>query len=297
MSIRVRFYRQRRIIIGGLIFIAILIPIIIAMQYNIADNSSPIITAFYISWTQDLLFFLLLGLSLLLLVKPFVPNEANFEERVDAFLGTSGKAKFRTTTKNILMEVGAYIERIDIEITFSTICKDMVKYDVACTQIVRNIFSDVRYTHNLEIAIDLDKVDNPPEPFGQITEVKISGNDVIRDLPQTLSNGTPFKVNDLELSIGGGKSASYFYKYWSYFKFDEIYTLKMRRFGEIVKLTIRNRNETITLKILEIQGSGKQKTVEIQPKGGSHTIIRKNKNPRATVPLFKLLKLSSDSAK
>ncbi|HEX9808871.1 MAG TPA: hypothetical protein VGC25_04620 [Alphaproteobacteria bacterium] len=216
---------------------------------KIAAAKSEIEIAFYASWVQDIVFFSIVGIAVMIYTAPFSADSATFDERVIAFYGTSAPAALRDYAKHELRRFGGFATegRRTWEIREYRKDIDAFRIEVEIKYEIKNLL-DVEYLDKGNVEIRPDEFEKPPNLLGEVQIIAINGASKLQAGPEPIPKGGYSKP--IETSIGPYGTGSYLAKYWIWGKRGEECGFTPRRVTENFTMEVFNVMNDCAVKLM-----------------------------------------------
>ncbi len=219
-------------------------------------------TGFYSSWMQDVAFFSIVGLAVLIFTAPFRPDRAHFDQRIQAFYGTGAPHTLREYAKNQLTRYAGYSPVATRKFTVLEYSKDYSAYKVEVENSfdIVNLFKDVHYKDDPWVRIGPDSFIgcSAPDPVGEVQWISLGDIEQLT-CPVAITLDGGFK-QQIEFKIGPGERLQYQYRYWMWMRTEIDHQMQPQRVVEKFDFAIRS--------LMSEQGK-----IGIQPKGENNTSI------------------------
>lgn len=210
---------------------------------DLISGENTIWVSFYASWTQDVLFFTLVGVVVVFATAPYNSNNATFDERIIAFYGSNTPIALRDYAKKALTRFGGYSPLAERKITILEYNPEIngFKVEIDMTQTVKNMF-DVTYVDHPEVAIKADKFDNPPKPAGMVQWLNINDDSQLKDVDTEIpvGDGESTWRHVINLQIPAHHSAKFDSRFWAWSPSGENFKYSSRRVVERFNMKIQN---------------------------------------------------------
>ncbi|MGV2124010.1 hypothetical protein ACQZ4R_13080 [Agrobacterium vitis] len=236
---------RRYVLIGQLWLFTVLMTTTMAVVRERDAFSIP--NDFFISWLVNDLFFTIVGLAAAL-VSLRLPHEEEFKSRVGFLVAPmDADPQFRSTVLEHLAgdikKLGFVSSSTERKITIEEYSAEYDAYRAYVTvhTTLVNLFGDVDAKDDTNFQVTPDKFlgDRRPPIVGEVVSLIVEGEERIRERPLPIDFEVGVKFTE-PFSVGR-ESKSYVFKYWAWFRTDEMVAYSTRRYCRRFTVRIVNR--------------------------------------------------------
>jgi len=239
---------------------------------KLALNSDMILLSFYASWMEDVIFFSVVGLGVLLLTFK-QPEHEPFRNRVKILYKTEDEALIDYYSKEIenlaiyqtYAKRDIYIEQYDQDINS---CRLRVKSQYNFKSIL-----DVKHDESIPMTIGVDEISSIPRGgIGCVESIKVDGSDILQESGvQSIHPESGFKTK-LRLYFEPNGTINVETNHWIWCLIGVNQYLRVTRFVKLFEASFTNLCPDIVLRLTSSEDEGNERTliskqtVDLNPK-------------------------------
>jgi hypothetical protein len=243
---------------------------------DLTGNQSSVRLSFFASLAEDILFFGLVGLAIVL-HQVYASRGDILRKRVEHLFANSAVSYPAIEyIENVVRKNGVYSQRTlhDLEILEYDPAHYAYRVSFHNTYHLRNLFGDIRYSADLAAVVAPDLIKDGVDPLGVVSSVTLtSGAERKQYLPAPMRlDPHGFKL-PVSVSLSKNGEATYEMEWWSWASNLGNSGFSVRRFSEHTIVSVKNRSN-VTARIARPEEPGKVLTLRYN----EQVIVREQRN-------------------
>lgn len=231
----------RALVVSTGLLLACLIAAVLgkSLKGTFGGETDNLLVSFYASWTEDVIFFSLVGLSLAFMTFRNPTDEDLFQRASILFSGASGAVIQYNTEK--IKKLACYspcATRVMRIIEYDDNVK-AYKINVTTTYQLRNLFHDTSCADNVKVGFDPDVFAvAPPGGIGRLESIKVGGLERLHRVQEISAAGYETEVN---LDLDAGETKEFMVEITAWVAVGKEQSLLSQRFVELFEMSIENK--------------------------------------------------------